>query len=172
MDERLKAAGQYAMPFISRHKVSTHSRPKAAGTSCAALPGGCTCFNTQPPEGGWSACSWLPAGDTGFNTQPPEGGWGNRFEQSAIGFLFQHTAARRRLECASPANTAAAPVSTHSRPKAAGELQKHKSTMLEFQHTAARRRLGRWPTTRCWIWCFNTQPPEGGWPAQRHPRRS
>ena len=28
----MKAAGQYAMPFISRHKVSTHSRPKAAGS--------------------------------------------------------------------------------------------------------------------------------------------
>ena len=55
--------------------------------------------------------------------------------------VFQHTAARRRLEMP--------PVVSQG--------------IGWFQHTAARRRLGRWPTTRCWIWCFNTQPPEGGW---------
>ena len=54
-----------------------------------------------------------------FNTQPPEGGW-----------IYQHLFNR---ECA---------VSTHSRPKAAG------------QHT------GLCP---CRNVCFNTQPPEGGW---------
>ena len=34
--------------------VSTHSRPKAAGTSDAGWTICNICFNTQPPEGGWS----------------------------------------------------------------------------------------------------------------------
>ena len=54
-----------------------------------------------------------------FNTQPPEGGW------------LLHRRSRRQL-----------PVSTHSRPKAAGK------TTLPI--SLFRRR-------------FNTQPPEGGW---------
>ena len=33
-----------------------------------------------------------------------------------------------------------------------------------FQHTAARRRLGRgYDDIQFSEWCFNTQPPEGGW---------
>ena len=78
------------------------------------------CFNTQPPEGGW--CRFEPDYRCRqcFNTQPPEGGWiqeeaGWRVEcrvsthsrPKAAGSLkgrkvvlkmFQHTAARRRLE--------------------------------------------------------------------------
>ena len=56
-------------------------------------------------------------------------------------------------------------VSTHSRPKAAGS-DKVKDDWLDnlFQHTAARRRLG---IITCFSqslsFCFNTQPPEGGW---------
>ena len=56
-------------------------------------------FNTQPPEGGWVAVSAMsaPVMAIGFNTQPPEGGWqkGNTCHKRL--FLFQHTAARRRL---------------------------------------------------------------------------
>ena len=33
------------------HRVSTHSRPKAAGRATYQLSSG-ACFNTQPPEGG------------------------------------------------------------------------------------------------------------------------
>ena len=33
--------------------VSTHSRPKAAGTLCFIDYAFCNGFNTQPPEGGW-----------------------------------------------------------------------------------------------------------------------
>ena len=35
---------------------------------------------------------------------------------------------------------------------------------LAFQHTAARRRLGSETTNESQAVCFNTQPPEGGWP--------
>ena len=55
---------------------------------------------------------------------------------------FQHTAARRRLGCKPGREAVAAKVSTHSRPKAAGQR-------------AARRAATRGS--------FNTQPPEGGW---------
>ena len=96
-----------------------------------------------------------------FNTQPPEGGWPNDFSQCHA-YLFQHTAARRRL-ISEPTDTVLPSmfqhtaarrrlaglldsaicklVSTHSRPKAAGELKTPISTTRLFQHTAARRRL-------------------------------
>ena len=56
--------------------VSTHSRPKAAGTGLVLLK------STQ----------------IGFNTQPPEGGWGLQLKQLMLLLMFQHTAARRRLD--------------------------------------------------------------------------
>ena len=55
--------------------------------------------------------------------------------------MFQHTAARRRL-----AETAAATEEINM-----------------FQHTAARRRLAKALLLFTSIFCFNTQPPEGGW---------
>ena len=81
-----------------RLPVSTHSRPKAAGIRL-----GYSCL--------FSLC---------FNTQPPEGGWGCRHAWLRLYWLFQHTAARRRL--------AHAEVAAERR--------------ILFQHTAARRRLG------------------------------
>ena len=97
-----------------------------------------------------------------FNTQPPEGGWYRRGAKSASVKMFQHTAARRRLD---PKLIAAGVlqsfntqppeggwehikdylgddlVSTHSRPKAAGSFPDTVFVRIEFQHTAARRRL-------------------------------
>ena len=55
--------------------VSTHSRPKAAGSKPRRKPTGKRCFNTQPPEGGWI----------------------EQAKQSREKEKFQHTAARRRL---------------------------------------------------------------------------
>ena len=81
------------------NSVSTHSRPKAAGEAQAEYEYNLS-FNTQPPEGGWTIidtkCSW----DIGFNTQPPEGGWFMGYK------MYQGYK-----------------VSTHSRPKAAGNHQ-------------------------------------------------
>ena len=56
--------------------------------------------------------------------------------------MFQHTAARRRLDERGQCGVGKYAVSTHSRPKAAG------------------RNSGQ-PTAS--IVSFNTQPPEGGW---------
>ena len=197
------------IPLPSDAAVSTHSRPKAAGTSYTRFCFFCNCFNTQPPEGGWvlkaeksrfikvSTHSRPKAAgpDIGeladlldcFNTQPPEGGWAlgctakrlNRVSThsrpKAAGFascgqipptyLFQHTAARRRLAAPSRfplsnkqfQHTAARRrlavreekervryvVSTHSRPKAAGLFTCKPIKAKRFQHTAARRRLAR-----------------------------
>ena len=40
--------------LLGKGKVSTHSRPKAAGTVKSSKVCNHDCFNTQPPEGGWS----------------------------------------------------------------------------------------------------------------------
>ena len=56
--------------------------------------------------------------------------------------LFQHTAARRRLDKPIPPANGDLPVSTHSRAKAADPKRAWtKSLGIVFQHTAARRRL-------------------------------
>ena len=75
-----------------------------------------------------------------FNTQPPEGGWP------------EARACRSVL-----------PVSTLSRPKAAGPTMPPDGCQYWFQHSAARRRLGTTTPYRQWRHGFNTQPPEGGW---------
>ena len=54
---------------------------------------------------------------------------------------FQHTAARRRLVNKVNVNL----------------------RLRRFQHTAARRRLDIGRFGKWWPFCFNTQPPEGGW---------
>ena len=55
--------------------VSTHSRPKAAGTTTARLSILKPRFNSQPPEGGWNRAYAHRASRARFNSQPPEGGW-------------------------------------------------------------------------------------------------
>ena len=86
--------------FPNRNKprqVSTHSRPKAAGSSFRLCCSFFTCFNTQPPEGGWPDLSGFLRRSFCFNTQPPEGGWYRHSDGTYCRRQFQHTAARRRL---------------------------------------------------------------------------
>ena len=97
---RPKAAGSKGLYQQAWVLVSTHSRPKAAGF---------------PLIGSQSVLH-------GFNTQPPEGGWGGIFFLPSSPFLFQHTAARRRLARTDKLAIDARSVSTHSRPKAAGRF--------------------------------------------------
>ena len=77
-------------------EVSTHSRPKAAERMLTSLPA-ITRFNTQPPEGGCYMGIITAASIAGFNTQPPEGGCNIAAMRLHIS-MFQHTAARRRLD--------------------------------------------------------------------------
>ena len=78
-------------------RVSTHSRPKAAGQGFFGYAVQIFCFNTQPPEGGWLLTSPNCFPFSCFNTQPPEGGWLGAGQTPLSGRKFQHTAARRRL---------------------------------------------------------------------------
>ena len=101
-------------------RVSTRSRPKAAGL----VP---WLHRSQP---------------SGFNTQPPEGGWGQLRLHSHCSSKFQHAAARRRLAVRLDWLADKHNVSTRSRPKAAGpSATVRTSRLLMFQHAAARRRL-------------------------------
>ena len=103
-------------PDIKR--VSTRSRPKAAGLR-QRCESACLCgFNTQPPEGGWDVflifqTGWLVS----TRSRPKAAGFGN-VDTGNFG-TFQHAAARRRLA-------------------AIGKLT---AAILTFQHAAARRRL-------------------------------
>ena len=79
-------------------------------------------------------------------------------------WLFQHTAARRRLldDCETYIN--ALTVSTHSRPKAADalrdEFDKFKAVSTHSRPKAAGINLEH--MNFLFPDCFNTQPPEGG----------
>ena len=52
---RPKAAGTFITDSKGRLIVSTHSRPKAAGIRGSWLARRGDRFNSQPPEGGWKA---------------------------------------------------------------------------------------------------------------------
>ena len=142
------------------------------------------CFNTQPPEGGWLTQNWISKSKcVSTHSRPKAAGLicisckpVSLFQHTAArrrlvvedwenikSGLFQHTAARRRLASRrrNPqgfifVSTHSRPkaagnkwfvvrsgtdVSTHSRPKAAGSFPDTVFVRIEFQHTAARRRL-------------------------------
>ena len=124
--------------------VSTHSRPKAAGTFYIVYFNQAFSFNTQPPEGGWTILTKITQVRCGFNTQPPEGGW--------------HTVKERPRF----------PSGFNTQPPEGGWVSFHKNVAIcsKFQHTAARRRLdSELPEMPDSPFGFNTQPPEGGWRA-------
>ena len=101
----------------------------------------CGSFNTQPPEGGCASNVSRSFIFVCFNTQPPEGGCLASVGIIVLYSLFQHTAARRRLQEKNLFLFFLKRVSTHSRPKAAAiGLQQPKASKPSF----------------------NTQPPEGG----------
>ena len=103
----------------SNGTVSTHSRPKAAGTrrkkSCPSA-----LFQHTAARRRLAHLHQRQHDGVCFNTQPPEGGWLKRASSPTSRSTFQHTAARRRLAMAKKRNPESPNVSTHSRPKAAG----------------------------------------------------
>ena len=102
-------------------RVSTHSRPKAAGWFCRLALSVDVCFNTQPPEGGWlNVPSW--------------------FLRSRV---FQHTAARRRLELFPAFRFADGEFQHTAARRRLDSFVFQSSVLWSFQHTAARRRLER-----------------------------
>ena len=143
--------------------VSTHSRPKAAGTKKKATlsirrfqhtaarrrlgghqrrRGAYQSFNTQPPEGGWRQSRQQACADYRFNTQPPEGGWVSSLNAFAISVIVSTHSRPKAAGGRVLGYADGVTVSTHSRPKAAGPSRAMCSGFCRFQHTAARRRLG------------------------------
>ena len=82
----------------------------------------------------------------------------------SLSSLFQHTAARRRLAAHTGATTVADSVSTHSRPKAAGLVTDVMENLIDVSTHSRPKAAGK-PDLSPQIkdFCFNTQPPEGGW---------
>ena len=80
--------------------VSTHSRPKAAGSTPSCKTGNKeTRFNTQPPEGGWQ-CPCTPFSAfplVSTHSRPKAAGITADTTIGNVPIWFQHTAARRRL---------------------------------------------------------------------------
>ena len=127
---------------VAAHRVSTHSRPKAAAAWTAT----------------WAKWSWtfqhtaarrrlhVARGARLFLRKFQHTAARRRLQVAAMcsysGQSFQHTAARRRLPGVAGKKSGRRAVSTHSRPKAAAPrlFMPPKPPML-FQHTAARRRL-------------------------------
>ena len=99
--------------------VSTHSRPKAAGCSCYSSQGSAIKVSThsRPKAAGIITFTRHHWALVSTHSRPKAAG--TTFNAPACLFLFQHTAARRRL----------------------GMEKEDLGVINEFQHTAARRRL-------------------------------
>ena len=167
-----------------KNKVSTHSRPKAAGNVGATVPSSCG-FQHTAARRRLASTSRSSVTDSPVSThsRPKAAGFGegyccrtDPFQHTAARRrlelprnnapalnLFQHTAARRRLAARRRNPAPSLRVSTHSRPKAAGNHRADALNFNLFQHTAARRRLGTVLNLLILLMGFNTQPPEGGW---------
>ena len=114
-----------------------------------------SCFNTQPPEGGWKLTRKRVTIMSSFNTQPPEGGWSIKSNRHAADLLVSTHSRPKAAGNARPEVYKFDKVSTHSRPKAAGICNFVCDYFLfQFQHTAARRRLGSQLTSRTGILMF------------------
>ena len=150
---RPKAAGS-AEKFESDDKnVSTHSRPKAAGSavfSCLSNP----TFQHTAARRRLAATPRRRIGRRRFNTQPPEGGWAWSWCRTAhrTGFNTQppeggwDNVIRNLRSLRSFQHTAA-----RRRP---APPSKNNKIPIMFQHTAARRRLGLRYSRRCRFYAF------------------
>ena len=100
-------------------RVSTHSHPKVAATSRAAIDYWSRVSTHSHPK--VAACRIVGNGARlrSFNTQPPEGGCAHLGEIVYFVTKFQHTATRRWLREYPEMPLPFRPVSTHSHPKVA-----------------------------------------------------
>ena len=149
--------------YVRRYsKQFQHSAARRRLNWASSVTASFNCFNTQPPEGGCEHGMVALFGIGRFNTQPPEGGWLRKPSVYYPFYVFQHSAARRRLPFPTHHWPFPIRVSTLSRPKAAvptpvlvmpkplvSTLSRPKAAADSANHC-----------DRCV--CFNTQPPEGG----------
>ena len=77
--------------------------------------------------------------------------------------LFQHTATRRWLQCTGHWIAPSIKVSTHSHPKVAAPFG-WRDVQTSDVSTHSHPKVAAYPHSRAiaQMWCFNTQPPEGG----------
>ena len=115
---------------IGAHFVSTHSRPKAAGTKTVIQSLTRTGFNTQPPEGGWPWFKLAMHDDEMFQHTAARRRLAAQPICQMMLLMFQHTAARRRLAIHINPRVRFRLVSTHSRPKAAGADSSSQQTFV------------------------------------------
>ena len=139
---RPKAAGACLQHALNRCRVSTHSRPKAAGKiEDLAMTKKSVSTHSRPKAAGLKSLQSSKPNSVSTHSRPKAAG----FETICINACYT--------------------VSTHSRPKAAGLPAYSRCDNGWFQHTAARRRLAkRCSRKKTVTGSFNTQPPEGGWP--------
>ena len=124
-------------------------------------------FNTQPPEGGWDINQPELSGRDVFQHTAARRRLAGPSTTSSETFRFQHTAARRRLAPPTGKAHRASLVSTHSRPKAAGPLFSYVPTSSRVSTHSRPKAAGSSSEPSFFtIGCFNTQPPEGGWPVR------
>ena len=82
--------------------------------------------------------------------------------------MFQLTAARRRLDVIPQGSVLIVDVSTHSRPKAAGQRGSNNDAAIVVSTHSRPKAAGVYlPPRHRLLPCFNSQPPEGGWQHQR-----
>ena len=180
----------YDVEVSAGNGVSTHSRPKAAGGGLFYKKSVLYGFNTQPPEGGWgktTTCS--PSFSVSTHSRPKAAGV--KRQHAHHHFLFQHTAARRRLGMADndnwhsdwgfntqppeggwaqpPSDASGIPCFNTQPPEGGWDWHipcRSRRDGFNTQPPEGGWRI-RWFLS-CNFCCFNTQPPEGGWPAMRH----
>ena len=152
----------WATATVSRKRWFQHTAARRRLVKIMQHSGIIFSFNTQPPEGGWVQAAFDVDKEGSFNTQPPEGGWrywaalldieavsthsrpkaaGLNLMRGGFEALFQHTAARRRLDERDRINGEFASFNTQP-PEGGWPLgadARHRR--FGFQHTAARRRL-------------------------------
>ena len=161
---RPKAAGSTVPVFTFNIQVSTHSRPKAAGPEVMNNALGLMFQHTAARRRlGWKMPKLTWQGKVSTHSRPKAAG-PPKISAGYVARWFQHTAARRRLGAGFAVQQFRCAVSTHSRPKAAGGV-KDKSVVAGKVSTHSRPKAAgkssKSDVRR--LCCFNTQPPEGGW---------
>ena len=136
---RLLVAYLFKMARIKAFQYTAARRRLETAKRRSAL---CSCFNTQPPEGGWAIIGTAPSGAVNVSThsRPKAAGlWAFVLVDKC---LFQHTAARRRLgQITCRFNAIIRRFNTQ--PPEGGWINALRVSFNKslFQHTAARRRL-------------------------------
>ena len=132
---------------INGKRVSTHSRPKAAGAHVeAALQGRSVSTHSRPKAAGFSLGGGAGVFIVSTHSRPKAAG----VYRPNLRRIFK--------------------VSTHSRPKAAGKAFRLGVILNRFNSQPPE---GGWTKQSVWNRAatrFNSQPPEGGWPSSRFVR--